>query len=171
MITARAHIERNRHLDAAPDAAWALLQDVPRWGMLFPNVEAIQRIAEPSGEPGDLGAFVWRLGPLGPPGRKVRTVYACRYHADDGARVLTWAPTDDAPGTPSTGTFAGQVSLASSGGGTRGALVMDATLEIPAPSFLKSVVAPLVEAEMGRMTDQFLDRLAAHLGPGGALGV
>ena len=49
MIEARARIERARRLAAAPDAAWALLRDVPRWGRLFPH--AMLASPAPIGKP------------------------------------------------------------------------------------------------------------------------
>ncbi len=151
MIEARARIERARHLSASPDVAWGFLQDVMRWGPLFPHVESV----EPYPEAGP-DAFRWELEPLGPPGRKVRTVYACRYAADHATRTLTWTPVEGV----GTAQFAGQCALGpAAGGGTDGSLEMDATLEIPAPGFLRAVLAPLVHVEMSRMVDTFLERL------------
>ena len=74
---------------------------------------------------------------------------------DDAARTLTWTPVEDV----GTGTFAGSCALAAVGAEVEGTLVMDATLEVPAPRFMRGVVAPLVQAEMGRMVDQFLASL------------
>ena len=151
MIEARARVERARRLAAAPDAAWALLRDVPRWGRLFPHVDSV----EPYPEAGP-DAFLWRMEPLGPPGAHARVVYACRYRADAASRTLTWTPVEGV----GTGSFAGHCALVEgAAGGTDGTLAMDATLRIPAPRLLRGVVVPLVQAEMGRMVDAFLDRL------------
>ena len=97
MSEARARIERSRELSAPIDQAWALLQDIPAWGALFPNVETIEPPAEPD-------AFVWTMQPLGPPGSKVQTVYGCRDHADGGRHTLSWTPIEGV----GTGTFAGR---------------------------------------------------------------
>lgn len=151
MVEAHARIERTRHLDASPADAWAVLQDVPRWGRLFPHVESV----EPYPEAGP-HVFLWQMEPLGPPGGRVRTVYACRYHADEATHTLTWTPVEGV----GSAQFAGHCALAlADGGGTDGSLVMDATLRIPAPGFMRAVVAPLVQIEMGRMTDDFLHQL------------
>ncbi|WP_420455469.1 SRPBCC family protein [Rubrivirga sp.] len=156
MIDAHARIERARHLSASPDHAWAFLEDVLRWGPLFPHVEAVEPY--PAAGP---TAFRWELEPLGPPGRKVRTVYACRYAADADARVLTWTPVEGV----GTARFEGRCALApAADGGTDGTLEMEATLEIPAPGFLRPVLAPLVHVEMARMVDTFLERLDDALG-------
>ncbi len=150
MIDAHARIERARHLSASPDHAWAFLEDVLRWGPLFPHVETV----EPYPAAGPM-AFRWELEPLGPPGRKVRTVYACRYDADADTRTLTWTPVEGV----GTAQFAGRCALTPAGDGTDGTLEMDARLAIPAPGFLRAVLAPLVHVEMSRMVDTFLERL------------
>ena len=153
MIEARALIERTRTLPADLEDAWALLTDVPRWGVLFPHVTSVEPY------PDEPGAFIWRMEPLGPPGGRVRVVYACRYHADPDTHTLSWTPVEGV----GTGRFEGRCALEDAGGETRGTVVMDALLEIPAPGFMRGVVAPLVQAEMGRMTDTFLVRLADAL--------
>ncbi|MGB3544464.1 SRPBCC family protein [Rubrivirga sp.] len=150
MIEARARIERERTLSAALEDAWAVLTDVAKWGPLFPHVDSVVPYPE-AGE----SAFIWTMEPLGPPGARVRTVYACRYHADPASHTLTWTPVEDV----GTGRFAGHCILEDAGDETRGTLLMDAMLEIPAPRFMRGVVAPLVQVEMGRMTDTFMDRL------------
>ncbi len=150
MIEARARIERERHLSAPIEDAWAVLVDVSKWGPLFPHVDSV----EPYPEAGD-NAFIWRMSPLGPPGARVRTVYACRYHPDHDTHTLTWTPVEGV----GTGQFAGHCVLEDADGETHGTLLMDAMLEIPAPGFMRGVVAPLVQVEMGRMTDTFMDRL------------
>ena len=81
MVESSTRVERTLRLDAPLAEAWEMLLDVPRWGMLFPHVDTI----EPMGE----GQYLWRMEPLGPPGRKVRVVYACRYDADEATRTLT----------------------------------------------------------------------------------
>ena len=157
MVEVSAHVARRFRLAAPPDRAWALLRDVPRWGALFPHVEAV--------EPGpEAGVFVTRMAPMGPPGGRVRVVYACRYAPDPEARSLVWTPVDGL----GTARFDGAASLAPAAGGgtdgTDGALRLDAVLHVPAPGFLRGVVEAGVNAEMGRMTDTFLARLDAALG-------
>ena len=156
MVHARSRVERQFRLGAPVEAAWELLRDVPRWGVLFPHVVSV----EPFDADGPRGeAFVWRMAPLGPPGGRVETVYACRYAADARAHTLTWTPV----GGVGNARFAGSCALRADGAATTGALRLDATLEIPAPSFVRGLVEPAVALEMGRMTDAFLDRLGRAL--------
>ena len=159
MIRARSQIRRDVRLAAPVERAWALLADVPRWGVLFPQVVSVQ----PFDPPGGLGpadaAFLWHMAPMGPPGGRVETVYACRYHADPESHTLTWTPIEGV----GTAQFDGACALAPDGDATAGTLRLDATLEIPAPSFVRAIVQPAVEIEMGRMTDTFLGRLGQAL--------
>lgn len=155
MIAVTAHVARAFRLDASASAAWALLRDVPRWGVLFPHVEAVEPL------PGEAGAFVWRMSPLGPPGGRVGVVYACRYAADEAARTLVWTPVEGV----GNARFEGAAALVEGAdGGTSGTLRLDATLHIPAPSFLRGLVEAGVTTEMGRMTDTFLGRLDVATG-------
>ena len=154
MIEVTASVARERRLAAGLDRAWSLLQDVPAWGPLFPRVESV----EPLG--GHPGAFVWRMAPLGPPGGRVRVVYACRYTPEPETHTLRWAPVAGV----GNARFAGACALRAEGGGVVGTLAMEATLEIPAPRFVRPVVEATLRPEMGRMVDTFLDRLDAALG-------
>ena len=156
MVHATAHIQRRFRLAAPVEAAWALLTDVPRWGVLFPHVESVEP-ADPGRQRGEV--FVWRMAPLGPPGGRVETVYACRYAAEPARHALTWTPVDGV----GNARFAGSCVLRPDGEATEGTLRLDATLEIPAPSFVRAIVEPAVALEMGRMTDTFLDRLGGAL--------
>ncbi len=157
MVHARVQIDRAFRLAAPVEAAWALMADVPAWGALFPHVVRVEP-AEVD-RPGSGGAFLWRMEPLGPPGGRVETVYACRYDAHPDTHTLAWTPVAGV----GTAQFAGSCALAADGGSTAGTLVMDATLEIPAPSFVGGIVQMAVSLEMERMVGTFLDRLAATL--------
>ena len=167
MIEVPVRIERAFRLPAPPAEAWVWLRDVPRWGALFPGVAAVEPFAAPpeAAPPaggGGAGAFLWTMEPMGPPGGRVTTVYACRYRADDVARTLAWTPVEGV----GNARFAGSADLRGGTGGAAGTLRLEATLQIPAPRFARAVVEPAVAFEMGRMTDGFLDRLAEAVRPG-----
>ena len=157
MVRVPVQITRHLRLPARVERAWALLADVPAWGRLFPQVVSVEpfEIAGSARPPGAEPAFIWRMAPMGPPGGRVETVYACRYHHGPGSHALRWTPIDGV----GTARFSGACALAASGDATTGTLRLDATLDIPAPSFVRAVVQPAVEFEMGRMTDAFIGRL------------
>ena len=168
MVRVPVQIARSFRLPAPVERAWALLADVPAWGVLFPQIVSVEPF-EPAGgvrQPGKPTepAFLWRMAPLGPPGGRVETVYACRYHHAPETHTLRWTPVDGV----GTAQFAGSCALrpegdATDGDATVGTLRLDATLDIPAPSFVRAVVQPAVEFEMGRMTDTFIERLRTTL--------
>ena len=163
MIEVAVRVERAFRLAAPPAEAWALLRDVPRWGALFPGVASVEPYAAPPDTAdgrGGADAFVWTMEPMGPPGGRVTTVYACRYRADDDARRLTWTPVEGV----GNARFSGAAALRDDAGGAAGTLRLEAALQVPAPRFARAVVEPAVAFEMGRMTDGFLDRLGAALG-------
>lgn len=160
MIEVPVRVERLFRLPAPPDEAWALLRDVPRWAALFPGVASIEPYAPAEGGRGGAGAFLWTMEPMGPPGGRVTTVYACDYTADDAARTLTWTPIESV----GNARFEGEAALHEAPGGAAGTLRLEAALQIPAPRFVRAVVEPAVAAEMGRMTDGFLSRLRAAMG-------
>lgn len=149
MVTVDTHVARRVRLAAPVEAAWAFLKDVPRWGALYPHVASIESYGE--------GAYLWRMEPLGPPGGRVSIVYACRYYADEATRTLRWTPIREV----GNAAFDGECSVEPDGdAATVGSLRMDATLQIPAPMFLRAVVRPSVEHEMARLTDTFAERLS-----------
>ena len=165
MVHARVQIARDLRLAAPVERAWRLLADVEQWGRLFPHVVSVQpyepgdHTRQSAAEAGSDPVFLWRMAPLGPPGGRVETVYACRYHPEPASHTLRWTPVDGV----GTARFAGACALQPAGDATVGTLRLDATLEIPAPSFVRAVVQPAVEFEMGRMTDTFIERLGAAL--------
>ena len=149
MVESSTRVERTLRLPAPVADAWALLLDVPRWGMLYPHVDTI----EPMGD----DVYRWTMEPLGPPGRKVVVEYACRYTADEATQTMTWTPVEGV----GNAAFAGSCAIAPDGAdATLGELRIDATLQIPAPSFLSAIVHPTVDLEMRRLTKQFAERLA-----------
>ncbi len=154
MIETSSRVERTFRLVATPDATWALLADVPRWGHLFPHVTAVEPFPDAGPD-----AYRWAMAPLGPPGARVETVYACRYVRQPDGRVLAWTPIEGV----GNARFEGEVRLRPDGEGTAGTLRLDATLQIPAPAFARAIVEPAVAFEMGRMTETFLGRLDAEI--------
>ena len=155
MIAVRSVVERRFRLAASLDRAWALLQDVPAWGALFPKVASVAPLPDHGA-----GVFAWQMEPMGPPGGRVEVVYACRYVADPEGHALEWAPVEDF----GNAAFAGGCHLWAEGDGTAGTLRLDSTLQIPAPRFARPLVQAALPPEMGRMTDTFLRRLDATLG-------
>lgn len=140
---------RTAALRLGPDAAMALLADVPAWGRLFPRVATIEPLAEPD-------AFLWTMEPIGPPGVAVQTVYGCRYTV--GPRSVTWTPVDGV----GNARFSGQVMAETrADGGTDLHLALDSVLTIPAPAFIRPLVVAAVSLEFGRMMDTFAARLEA----------
>ena len=150
MVEVPLRVDRTFRLPVGPEAAWALLADVPRWGRMFPHVEAVTLLPE-------AGPDVYRttMEPLGPPGGRVRVDYACRYHADPEERRLAWTPVEGV----GNARFDGEARLRPEAGATAGTLRLESVLHVPAPAFVRGIVVPTVQAEMGRMTDTFLDRL------------
>lgn len=159
MVEVPVRIERTFRFPVAPEAAWGLLADVPRWGRMFPHVEAVEPLSG-AGE----GVYRTTMEPLGPPGGRVRIVYACRYVPDAGAMRLTWTPVAGV----GNAAFDGDVAVRPEAGAAAGALRLGAVLHVPAPGFARGIVVPAVRLEMGRMTDAFLDRLR-HAWDGEAL--
>ena len=152
MIRVPAKVHRTFGLAVRAEEAFALMRDVPRWGRLFPHTDAIDGLEEH-------GPNVWRwtMEPLGPPGGRVRTVYACRYVFDADALTVRWTPVPDV----GNASFRGHVSLSPrQPDQTRGSLELQAVLEIPAPRFVAGIVRATLAVEFGRMTDLFLKRLA-----------
>jgi len=155
VIRVPAEVRRSFRLAVPVGAAFAHLQDVPRWARLFPHVESVDPLPAREGE-----VWQWTMEPLGPPGLQVRTVYACRYTFDAATRSVTWTPVDGV----GNAAFAGGVTLAEADRQqAEGTLWLEAALEIPAPRFMAGVVRAALAVEFGRMTDRFLENLAKQV--------
>ena len=142
-------LARRFALPVPVEEAYAFLQDVPRWGLLFPHVERIDPEDEPQ-------VWRWTMEPLGPPGFAVQTVYACRYTFTPESHAVAWAPIDGV----GNARFEGSVTLAHADSETcTGDLLLRARLTLPIPGFALPIARPAVVAEFGRSTDRFLSRL------------
>lgn len=154
-------LERAFALPAAPERAFALLADVPRWAEWFPEVEAIEALPERGP-----GVYRWTMAPQGPKGHTTQTVYACRYTSDAAAHVLTWTPVEG----EGNATFEGETRLTPAeattdgdAGSSAGRLRLKATLELELPPFVRPFVEPVVEIAFQSAVTKFLENVRAAL--------
>jgi len=74
------------HVNASPEDAYALLADVKRSGMHFPDVASL----EPS--PRHAGGWTWTMREKGLGPITLRVKYDAIYTADEAAKTVTWHP-------------------------------------------------------------------------------
>jgi len=137
---------------AAPKEVFDLLSDVPASVSHFPKVHKLTDLGG--------GAYRWEMEKIGLAQVNLQTVYASKYVGNKAKGTVVWTP------------IAGQGNALVSGNwkitgrkkSTHVELTVAAELTIALPALMKMVVAPLVEAEFERLTEQYIDNLIQRFG-------
>ena len=143
---------RDFEVGAAPEAAFALLADVPRSASHFPDVRRLVPLGD--------NAFRWEMAPAGVGELSLQVVYASRYRGDPARLHVGWDPL---PGVGNA-QVGGHWQLALSPRGTRVHLQLDARFDLPVPALLAKVAARLLARELGRQVDIYIAALGRTLG-------
>lgn len=141
-----------RSIDAhAPfEHVYALLADVPRSVLHFPDTESVRPLGE---------AWEWRLRKLGAGPLSLQVHYAARYHVDAAERLVRW---DAVPGVGNA-QVEGRWHLDARGAHTR--LTMDSrfVLTTPFPRPTRAAVEAIARREIERLVDGYLANLRTTL--------
>ncbi|MEC7947889.1 MAG: SRPBCC family protein [Myxococcota bacterium] len=140
---------------ASPDAAFALVADVPDSVSHFPGIDGFEA-AGPD-------AWRWTLATLGSGRLQLQTVYTCRYSRDAQARTVRWvaadAPSDNAR-------VEGTWTITPEGTGTRLRLTNTLTIDVPVPRVMRRPAEALVSHENNRLIAEYIDNLKTTLSGG-----
>jgi len=137
---------------ASANEVFGVLADVPTSASFYPGVDQLVDLGD--------GAYRWEMEKIGLAQVNLQTVYASKYVGNKAKGTVVWTP------------IAGQGNALVSGNwkitgrkkSTHVELTVAAELAIALPALMKMVVAPLVEAEFERLTEQYIDNLIQRFG-------
>lgn len=157
-ISVRIDLGKKFAVKAPAAEVFALLADVPRSVRHFPKVERLTDLGD--------GAYLWEMQKVGTPGAH-QTVYACKYVADAAQGTVVWTPVRGVGNAVVSGHWqlaARQADAKGQAEGTDIELAIQATIALPLPSLVKTVVTPIVESEFKQWVDQYIDKLIRVFG-------
>jgi carbon monoxide dehydrogenase subunit G len=131
---------------------FAVLSDVPASASHFPKVDKLVDLGD--------GAYRWEMAKIGVASIHLQTIYASKYVANKSKGSVVWTPIKGEGNALVSGSWAIKDNKKS----THLTLQVQGELTIALPGLMKMVVAPVVEAEFEKMTEQYIDNLTRHFG-------
>lgn len=141
----------------APAAdVFEVLSDVPTSVQHFPKVEALTDLGD--------GVYQWEMEKVGTTQVNIQTVYASKYTSQfDAAKdkgSVKWTPVKGV----GNALVSGQWKIDGKKKSTAIELAIQGEIEVPLPSLMKMVVAPVVEGEFEKLVDKYIANLIKRFG-------
>ena len=131
---------------------FAVLSDVPTSVSHFPKVDKLTDMGD--------GVYKWEMEKVGTAQVNIQTVYASKYTSDKAKGTVKWTPVKGI-GNAQVG---GSWTLKDNKKSTGIVLKIEGTVEVPLPSLMKMVVAPVVEGEFEKLVDRYIANLIKKFG-------
>lgn len=131
---------------------FGLLSNVPESVGHFPKVHRLVDEGQ--------GVYRWEMEKVGIGSASLQTVYASRYASDPKKGTVVWTPVAGV-GNAQVG---GRWSLTDRRKTTDLVLAIEATVEVPLPGLMKSMIAPAVQREFEGLVDAYVNALIARFG-------
>ncbi len=151
-ITAEVDLEYEFAVKAKAAAVFALLSDVVKSSSYFPKVDAVRDLGK--------GVFQWEMQKVGTPQVNIQTVYASKYKSDAKKGTVSWTPVNNVGNAQVSGGW----TITDHKKSTALKLVVQATVFVPLPDIMQSIVQPVVSAEFEKLLDQYINNLIAQFG-------
>ncbi len=129
-----------------------LLSDVPTSASHFPKVDQLVDLGG--------GAYRWEMAKIGIASIHLQTIYASQYVSNKAKGSVVWTPVQGEGNALVSGSWAIKDNKKS----THLTLLVQGELTVPLPGLMKRVVAPLVESEFEKMTEQYITNLTQRFG-------
>jgi carbon monoxide dehydrogenase subunit G len=140
------------NVKAGVSEVFDVLSDVTTSASFFPQVDRLV----------DLGAntYRWEMAKIGIAQINLQTIYASKYTSDRAKGTVIWTPVQGVGNAQVSGHW----KISEHQGATHVTLSVKGELEIPLPSLMRLIVAPLVESTFEKLTDQYIDNLIQRFG-------
>jgi carbon monoxide dehydrogenase subunit G len=151
-ITAEVDLEYEFAVKAKAADVFALLSDVPESSSHFPKVASVEDLGK--------GVYQWNMQKVGTPQVNIQTVYASKYKSDAKKGTVIWTPVKNTGNAQVSGSW----MITDRKKSTALKLVVQATVFVPLPDIMQSIVQPIVSAEFEKLLDQYINNLIAEFG-------
>jgi len=151
-ITVNLELGYEFDVKASAQEVYEVLADVPTSASFYPKVDKLVDLGD--------GAYRWEMEKIGLAQVSLQTVYASKYVGNKAKGTVTWTPVAGLGNALVSGNW----KITDHKKSTHVVLTISAELTIPLPALMKMVVAPVVEAEFEKLTEQYIDNLVKRFG-------
>lgn len=151
-ITVNIELGYEFDVKASADEVFTVLADVPTSASFYPKVDKLIDLGG--------GAYRWEMEKIGLAQVNLQTVYAAKYVGNKAKGTVVWTPVMG----DGNALVSGNWKITDHKNSTNVVLTIAAELTIPLPALMKMVVAPVVEAEFEKLTEQYIDNLTKRFG-------
>ncbi|APW43768.1 SRPBCC family protein [Rhodoferax saidenbachensis] len=151
-ITVSVSLGYEFDVKASAKEVFALLSDIPTSASHYPGVAQLT----------DLGAnsYRWEMDKLSIAAVQLQTVYASKYRSNKTKGSVSWTPVTDEGNAQVSGSW----QITDHKKSTHLVLNVEAEVTLPLPALMELVATPMVEAELERLTEQYIANLCEALG-------
>jgi carbon monoxide dehydrogenase subunit G len=140
---------------ASASDVFAVLSDVPTSASFFPKVDKLVDLGG--------GGYRWEMEKIGVASVNLQTIYACKYVSNKAKGTVMWSPIKSEGNALVSGSWTIRENTGKKKS-TNLVLQINGDLEIPLPSLMKMVVAPIVTSEFEKMVEKYIDNLTKKFG-------
>jgi carbon monoxide dehydrogenase subunit G len=153
-MTINVHIDLGYEFEVKANAneVFGVLADVPISASFFPKVDKLVDLGG--------GSYRWEMAKIGIGQINLQTIYASNYVSDQAKGTVVWTPVKGEGNALVSGSW----KIADKKKSTVVVLKITGDLTLPFPGLMKMVIAPVVEAEFEKMTEQYIDNLTKRFG-------
>jgi len=151
-VTVKVELGYEFDVKASAKDVFDVLSDVPTSASFYPKVDKLVDLGG--------GAYRWEMEKIGLAQVNLQTVYASKYVGNKAKGTVVWTPVAGEGNALVSGSW----KISSHKKSTHVELNVTAELTIALPALMKMVVAPVVEAEFERLTEQYIDNLIQRFG-------
>lgn len=151
-ITVNIELGYEFDVKASADEVYTVLADVPTSASFYPKVDKLTDLGD--------GAYRWEMEKIGLAQVNLQTVYASKYVGNKAKGTVVWTPVKG----EGNALVSGNWKITDHKKSTNVVLTIAAELTVPLPALMKLVVAPVVEAEFEKLTEQYIDNLTKRFG-------
>ena len=157
-MTINVKIDLGYEFDVKASAAdvFAVLSDVPTSASFFPKVDKLVDLGG--------GGYRWEMEKISVASINLQTIYASKYVSNKAKGTVMWSPIKSEGNALVSGSWVIRENKGDNKKSTNLVLQINGDLEIPLPSLMKMVVAPIVEGEFEKMVEKYIDNLTKKFG-------
>lgn len=151
-VTVKVELGYEFAVTASAKDVFDVLSDVPTSASFYPKVDKLVDLGG--------GAYRWEMEKIGLAQVNLQTVYASKYVSNKAKGTVVWTPVKGEGNALVSGSW----KITDNKKSTQLVLTIEGELTIPLPGLMKMIIAPVVEAEFEKLTEQYIANLTKRFG-------
>ena len=151
-VTVKVELGYEFAVKASAKDVFDVLSDVPTSASFYPKVDKLVDLGG--------GAYRWEMEKIGLAQVNLQTVYASKYVSNKAKGTVVWTPVKGEGNALVSGSW----KITDNKKSTQLVLTIEGDLTIPLPGLMKMMIAPVVEAEFEKLTEQYIANLTKRFG-------